>query len=77
MWYGNAMQVQEIDGGTARCITADGAEGEVDLTLLDDEPVEVGDFVVVHVGFAIRRVSAEEVQSALDLDDDLSSDEIF
>lgn len=77
MLYGNAMQVQEIDGGTARCISADGDEGEVDLTLLDDEPVEVGDFVLVHVGFAIRRVSPAEARSALELDDDLSSDESF
>jgi hydrogenase expression/formation protein HypC len=77
MWYGNAMQVQEIDGGTARCISADGDESEVDLTLLDDESLQVGDFVLVHVGFAIRRVDPEDVRSALDLDDDPLPDDAF
>jgi hydrogenase expression/formation protein HypC len=75
MLYGNAMQVQEIDGLVARCITADGAQSEVDITLMDDEPVEVGDFVLVHVGFAIRRVDPEEVRLSMDLDDDCSSEE--
>ncbi len=77
MWYGNAMQVQEIDGRTARCINADGGESEVDLTLLEDEPLRVGDFVLVHVGFAIRRVEPEDVRSALELDDDSLPDEGF
>ncbi len=36
-----------------------------------DEPVEVGDFVLNHVGFAIRRIPAEEVKETLALFDQI------
>lgn len=32
-----------------------------------DEPVQVGDYVLVHVGFAIRRIPAEQIEETLDL----------
>lgn len=31
-----------------------------------DEAVEIGDYVLVHVGFAIRKIPAQEVKSTLD-----------
>ncbi len=34
-----------------------------------DEPVAVGDYVLNHVGFAIRRIPPEEVQETLALFD--------
>ena len=36
-----------------------------------DEPVQVGDYVLNHVGFAIRRIPAEEVQETLALFDQI------
>ena len=32
-----------------------------------DEPVQVGDYVLVHVGFAIRRIPPEQIAETLDL----------
>lgn len=32
-----------------------------------DEPVQVGDYVLVHVGFAIRRIPQEQIEETLDL----------
>jgi hydrogenase expression/formation protein HypC len=36
-----------------------------------DEPVQVGDYVLNHVGFAIRRIPPEEVQETLALFDQI------
>jgi hydrogenase expression/formation protein HypC len=43
-----------------------GVKRQVRLDLVD-EPVSVGDYVLNHVGFAIRRIPREEVQGTLDL----------
>src|SRR5512134_3070404 len=53
------MRVDEISGFLARC-SAKGVERDVSLFLIQDEPVEVGDHVLVHVGYAIQKVSAED-----------------
>jgi hydrogenase expression/formation protein HypC len=36
-----------------------------------DEPVAIGDYVLNHVGFAIRRIPPEEVQETLALFDQI------
>lgn len=36
-----------------------------------DEPVQAGDYILNHVGFAIRRIPAEEIQETLKLYEDL------
>lgn len=43
-----------------------GVQREVRLEVID-QPVEVGDYVLNHVGFAIRRIPEEEIQETLDL----------
>lgn len=40
-----------------------------------DEPVNVGDHVLVHVGFAIRRIPPEDVAQTLEFYRQLASDE--
>jgi hydrogenase expression/formation protein HypC len=32
-----------------------------------DEPVQVGDYLLVHVGFAIRRIPPEQIEETLEL----------
>ncbi len=39
-----------------------------------NEPVAPGDYVLNHVGFAIRRISEEDAQATLELFDDLLRD---
>jgi len=41
-----------------------GARREVNLMLLPEE-VEIGDFVLVHAGFAMRKVEQDSAQEAL------------
>lgn len=53
------MRVEEIDGPRARC-TALGQESWADLTLMADAPPNVGDYLVVHLGFAQRTVPEQD-----------------
>lgn len=57
--------VAEIDGQTA-IVDFWGVRRRVRLELVD-EPVSVGDYVLNHVGFAIRRIPPEEVKATLEL----------
>jgi hydrogenase expression/formation protein HypC len=62
------MQIQSVDGFVARC-AAKGAEREVNLFMLQDETIGVGDYVVVHLGHAISRMSEEEAAAAWEIYD--------
>ena len=64
------MQVLEVDGFNARC-EATGVQRTVSLFLLQDEPLEQGDYVMVHVGYAIQKMSETEAQSAWELYDEM------
>ena len=57
--------IAEIDGQTA-LVDFWGVRRRVRLELVD-EPVSVGDYVLNHVGFAIRRIPPEEVKATLEL----------
>jgi hydrogenase expression/formation protein HypC len=70
MCFGIPMQIQSIDGFVARC-SAKGVEREASLFMLQHEPLAVGDFVVVHLGYAVDRVSAEEAAAAWEIYDQL------
>jgi hydrogenase expression/formation protein HypC len=61
--------VVAIDGLSA---TVDffGVKKELRLDIVD-EPVQVGDYVLNHVGFAIRRIPPDEVQETLALFDEI------
>ncbi|MFB1487164.1 MULTISPECIES: HypC/HybG/HupF family hydrogenase formation chaperone [unclassified Thiocapsa] len=68
MCLGIPMQIQSVDGFLA-CCTAKGAEREVNLFMLQDETIGVGDYVVVHLGHAISRMSEEEAVAAWEIYD--------
>jgi hydrogenase expression/formation protein HypC len=57
------MQITAINGLAARC-EAKGAERDVSLLMLDPDELAVGDFVVVHLGHAIEKISAERAADA-------------
>jgi hydrogenase expression/formation protein HypC len=69
MCLGVPGKVVAIDGLSA---TVDffGVRRELRLDIVD-EPVRVGDYVLNHVGFAIRRIPPEEVGETLALFDEL------
>ncbi|MGY6275567.1 HypC/HybG/HupF family hydrogenase formation chaperone [Methylomonas sp. MgM2] len=62
------MQVTQVDGFNALC-TAKGVQREVSLFLLQDEDVQVGDYVLIHVGYAIQKISEQDAQTAWELFD--------
>jgi hydrogenase expression/formation protein HypC len=64
------MQIDAIDGYTARC-SAKGVSREVSTFLMQGEPLDIGDFVIVHVGYAIQKVTPEEAQSTWELLDEM------
>lgn len=70
MCLGIPMQVKSIDQYQAVC-EAKGIERDVSLFMLQDERIETGDFVVVHVGYAIQKISAQEAQSAWEVYDEM------
>ena len=70
MCLGIPMRVVEIDGFNARC-EAKGVERDVSLFLLQHEPVATGEFVMVHVGYAIQKMTEEEARSAWELYDEV------
>ena len=74
MCLGIPMQIQEIDGFTARC-EAKGVSRDVNLFLMQDQPLTVGDFIMVHVGYAIQKMSADEARSAWELYDEMLGQE--
>jgi hydrogenase expression/formation protein HypC len=64
------MQVNTIDGFVARC-EAKGIGRSVSLFLLQHEEISPGDFVIVHVGYAIQKISAADAKNAWDLYDEM------
>ena len=74
MCLGIPMQIKQIDGFTARC-EAKGVQREVSLLMLQEEPLQVSDFVVVHVGYAIQKISEQDAQIAWELYDQMLASE--
>jgi hydrogenase expression/formation protein HypC len=74
MCLGIPMQIVAIDGYNARC-TAKGVMRDVSLFMLQDEPVEVGDFVMVHVGYALQKMTEQEARSSWELLDEMLAGE--
>jgi hydrogenase expression/formation protein HypC len=75
MCLGIPMQIIEIDGFNALC-TAKGVQREVSLYLVQGEQVAIGDFVMVHVGYAIQKMNESEARSAWELHDELLASEV-
>jgi hydrogenase expression/formation protein HypC len=65
MCLGVPGQVKRVDGLTAD-VDFWGVEKEVRLDTVD-EPVEPGDYILNHVGFAIRRIPDSEIDETLAL----------
>ncbi|MGD9949103.1 MAG: HypC/HybG/HupF family hydrogenase formation chaperone [Desulfobulbus sp.] len=67
------MQVVELRGGSDELIDpqvamveSDGIRKEIRLEMADRVP-EVGEYVIIHAGFAIRTLSEEEAEINLNL----------
>jgi len=68
------MQITNINGFNARC-AAKGVERDVSLFLLQGEMLQAGDYVLIHVGYAIQKISEQEAQSTWELLDQMLDEE--
>lgn len=74
MCLGIPMQIVDTDGYNARC-EAKGVQRQVSLFMLQDEPLAPGDYVMVHVGYAIQKMTEPEARSAWQLYDEMLAGE--
>ncbi|PLX77257.1 MAG: HypC/HybG/HupF family hydrogenase formation chaperone [Desulfuromonas sp.] len=63
MCLGVPMKICTIENDTAVC-EIDGVQREASLMMLDG--AQVGDYVLIHAGFAIEKIDEEEAQLTLD-----------
>ena len=60
------MRITTIDGYNARC-EAKGVFRDVSLFMMQDELPVIGDFVMVHVGYALQKMTESEARSTWEL----------
>ena len=65
MCVGIPSKIVKIEDSMA-LIEVLGAQREVSLLLLDED-VQIGDYVIVHAGFAIRKIQEEDAHENLEL----------
>ncbi|MBA7562940.1 hypothetical protein ES708_04593 [subsurface metagenome] len=59
------MKIVKIDSAGKALVKQDDLETEVDLTLIEDP--KVGDYVIIHAGYAIDLLDLEEARERLEL----------
>lgn len=64
MCLGVPMQVKTISDDLAIC-EIDGVQREASLMMLDN--VQVGDYVLIHAGFAIEKIDEVEARQTLEV----------
>ncbi|MCC7535879.1 MAG: HypC/HybG/HupF family hydrogenase formation chaperone [Deltaproteobacteria bacterium] len=74
MCLGAPGQIVEITDSTA-VVDFWGVRRRVALDLVD-EPVAAGDYVLVHVGFAIRRIAEEDLAETLAFFEAMSTEDL-
>ncbi|DAB33670.1 MAG TPA: HypC/HybG/HupF family hydrogenase formation chaperone [Sulfurospirillum sp. UBA12182] len=64
-------KVVEIDENNYATVDTLGVKRQVTLDLIP-EPVYVGDYVLIHVGFAMNKISKEEAEESLRIYDEIA-----
>lgn len=64
------MQIESLQEFSCVC-KARGIEREVNLFMMQDENLAVGDHVLVHVGYAIQKVTEQEAAESWELFDEM------
>jgi hydrogenase expression/formation protein HypC len=66
------MRIESINGFNARC-EAKGVRRDVSLFMLQGQEAVPGDHVLVHVGYAIQKITAAEAGSTWELLDEVGA----
>jgi hydrogenase expression/formation protein HypC len=72
MCLGIPMRIVSFEGYNARC-EAKGVMRDVSLFMLQDDAIAVDDYVMVHVGYALQKMTEHEALSTWELLDELLS----
>ncbi len=59
------MKIVSIDDSAQALADLEGLQYQVDLSLIKDP--QIGDYVIVHAGFAIERLDQEEARTRIEL----------
>lgn len=70
MCLGIPMQIMAIDGYTAHC-KARGVVRDASLFMLQEENLQAGDYIVVHLGYAVQTITPQEARTAWELYDEM------
>jgi hydrogenase expression/formation protein HypC len=68
------VRVVELMEGDHATVDVGGVRKEISLALVDG--IAVGDYVILHVGYAIQKLDPEEAERTLALFAELSADEV-
>jgi hydrogenase expression/formation protein HypC len=67
MCLGTPGRIVELNGeGQLGRVDVNGVTRNVSIALLDDEALSVGDWVLIHVGFAMAKIDEREARDMLD-----------
>ena len=69
------MKITAIDGFLCSC-EARGIEREVSLFMMQGDDLAIGDNILVHVGYAIQKVSEQEAAESWELFDEMLAAEV-
>ena len=58
-------RIEELSAGDSAVVELGGVRKEISLALV--EGIEVGDYVIVHVGYALKKLDPQEAQRTLAL----------
>jgi hydrogenase expression/formation protein HypC len=67
------MQVRSVDEFQCVC-EARGIERQVSLFMMQSENISPGDYVLVHVGYAIQKITAADAAESWQLFDEIVGD---
>jgi len=62
---GRVVKVLEGNAGMLALVDVLGAERSINLGMLDDIAVEPGEWVLIHMGFALERVDQAQAEEAM------------
>ena len=66
-------KIESIENGVAQCRVGEGETFVTASLMLLDEEATLGDYVIIHAGFAIRKLDLQEAKESLAILRDLAN----
>jgi hydrogenase expression/formation protein HypC len=66
-------KIESIENGVAQCRVGEGETFVTASLMLLDQEATLGDYVIIHAGFAIRKLDLKEAQETLTILRDLAN----